>query len=160
MQDRYIIVMRVRNRPGVVSRVSGLFTRRGYNIESLATGTTSDASVYQLTVSVLCGADDAELLTRQLERLADTISVRCAAADSDSLVATELMLIRIACAPERREEAERTAALLSARIVKTAGATAVVEVSGGERRLEEAVRAFSVFGILETVRTGTIGLQA
>lgn len=150
------IISRVRNRPGVVSRISGLFTRRGYNIDSLVTGTTADPSVYQLTVSMIGEPEDADLLARQLRRMPDVLEVRMSG-DGD-LVTSELMFIKVAAPPEKRIDVMNAAKLLGCRIASTSDDSVIWEVTGSEDALTAVIRAAEVFGIRDIIRSGVMGI--
>ncbi len=153
--ERHIIVARVDNKPGVVSRISGLFTRRGYNIESLVTGMTADKNVYQMTVCVIGTSDEVGLLVRQLERISEVIEVHIG---DSGLVTSELMFIKIKCGADRRVELLRVAEMLNCRVAGMTETDVVLEVTGDEVRLESATRTLETFGIEETIRSGIMAI--
>lgn len=156
MEKKHVIVARVDNRPGVVSRISGLFTRRGYNIESLVTGMTSDPSVYHLTVSLYGTEEEVQLLLRQLCRFVDVREAREVPA-SDSVI-HELMYLRIACAGEARAEVIKIAEALSLRVAGIGERHVIIEATGDEVHLESARRALEPFGLEDVIRSGSMAV--
>lgn len=155
--NKHIIVARVDNRPGVVSRISGLFTRRGYNIESLVTGMTRDRAVYHLTVSVLGTEEEVQLLLRQLCRITDVIEVR--EVDPAASVTHELMYLRLCCTGADRTEAMKIAEVMDLRVAGVGDESLVIEVTGDELRLESAVRALEHLGLEEMIRSGAMSVD-
>jgi len=158
--QKHIIVARVNNRPGVVSRISGLFTRRGYNIENLITGTTETDKIYHMTITMFSTREEVDLLVRQLERITDVIEVYIGdSSGAEDLITTELMFICVKCPVGSRHEVTRTADNLDARIAGIRDDAVIVEVTGNDARLESAIAAFSAFGDLEIIRSGTMAVS-
>ncbi|MDD6799173.1 MAG: acetolactate synthase small subunit [Firmicutes bacterium] len=155
--SKHIIVARVDNNPGVVSRISGLFTRRGYNIESFVTCITKRREVYHLTISVISTKDELDLLVRQLGRIMEVITIFTA--DDVECVSSELMLLKTAAKPEERADIIRLADAMDARIASVRENCVILEVSGGEQKLEGVIKAFEPFGILDMIRSGTIAMN-
>jgi len=154
-RTRHTIIARVDNRPGVLSRISGFFTRRGYNIESLVTGMTEDAMVYQMTICVYGTQDEIDLLIRQLGRIMEVIEVAEATSD---VITRELMLIRLTCTSSHRSEAMQLASVMGHSIAGVTSDTIVIEVTGDEVKLESALRAYENLGAVRLVRSGVMGL--
>ncbi|MFA6948650.1 MAG: acetolactate synthase small subunit [Eubacteriales bacterium] len=154
---KHIIIARVDNKPGVVSRIAGLFTRRGYNIDSLVTGTTENPDVYHMTITAIGTKDEMDLLIHQLGRVMEVITVR--EADSTDYVTRELMLMRIDCEPDMRTEAMKIADVMGLRIAGVTSRGIVIEVTGDDVRLESAVRAFEHIGVASVIRSGAVTIE-
>ncbi|MBQ3527590.1 MAG: acetolactate synthase small subunit [Clostridia bacterium] len=159
-ESKHLIMVKVDNRPGVLSRITGLFTRRGYNIESLVTGMTQDPSIYHITVAVIGTDDDVELLARQLERCMEVICVKCDGGDDWEFVQKEMLLIRIPCdCPEKRVEIMNMCSLLSCKTAGVGKGSVIVEVSGDTGVITAALRSFEIFGEIEVIHSGTVGID-
>ncbi len=148
------IAVLVRNEPGVLARVAGLFTRRGFNIISLAVGETEDPLVSRM--SVVVSGDDAvrEQVVKQLRRLVDVLRV-------DDLtrqprVERGLALIKVKAPPERRGEIVELANIFRAAITHVDPRALVVEVSGNSKKIQAMIEMMRPFGIIEMARTGQI----
>jgi len=159
-RNRHLIMAKVDNRPGVLSRITGLFTRRGYNIESLVTGMTVSPDVYHITVTVIGTDDDVALLARQLERCMEVIDVKCDGGDDWQFVSREMLLLRVPCQdPEKRVEILNLCALTGCRAAGVGEKSVIVEITGDEGAVSGAQRAFEVFGGLEVIHSGTVGID-
>ena len=154
--SKHVIMMRVDNRPGVLSRIAGLFTRRGYNIDSLVTGPTEDRSVYQMTITVICESDIIDLLIRQLGRITDVIDVCCA--DGDGYVKSEIMLLRVRCSPQSRAAMLMAADIMKTEIASMDADSMVLKVTGDDVRCRTVIEAFSEYGIERVIRSGPVGI--
>ena len=153
-KNKHIIVAKVDNVPGVVSRMSGFFTRRGYNIESFVTSVTDNPAIYHLTFSVLCSEDEAQLLVHQLGRIAEVIEV-CDTLGRD-VVTREFMLMKINCPNEKSFEILQTCDILKVKIVGRGETTVTVEVMGTSQKLDDVIVTFEKYGIIEIVRSGAV----
>ena len=151
---KHVIVAKVDNKPGVVSRMSGFFTRRGYNIESFVTSVTDNPEVYHLTFSVLCSEDEAQLLVHQLGRIAEVIEV-CDTTGKDVII-REFMLIKINCPDDRSFEILQTCDMLKVKIVGRGEQFVTIEVMGNSQKLDDVVITFEKYGIIEIVRSGAV----
>ena len=159
-ETKHLIMVKVDNRPGVLSRITGLFTRRGYNIESLVTGMTGDKNVYHITVTVIGTDDDVELLARQLERCMEVIDVKCDGGDDWEFVSREMLLIRVPCAtPEKRVEILNVCSLLGCKSAGVGKKSVIVEVAGDNACINAALRSFEIFGEIEVIHSGTVGID-
>jgi len=149
---RHTISVMVENKFGVLSRVSSLFSARGYNIESITAGVTIDPQITVITI--VTSGDDAivEQITKQLNKLIDVIKV----VDLTELdhVEREMMLIKVAPKKDNRVEVLRTAEIFRGRIVDSSQNTYTIEITGNERKLEAFVDLMKPLGIKEMVRTG------
>jgi acetolactate synthase, small subunit len=158
--QKYIIVARVNNRPGVVSRISGLFTRRGYNIENLITGTTESDKIYHMTVTMYSTKEEVDLLVRQLERITDVIEVYIGDSNGGgNLITSELMFICVKCTPDKRESISAAAKQIDCRIAGIREDAVIVEVTGNDARLESAIAEFAELGEIEIIRSGTMAVS-
>ena len=151
---KHIIVAKVDNKPGVVSRMSGFFTRRGYNIESFVTSVTDNPAIYHLTFSVLCSEDEAELLVHQLGRIVEVIEVYDTR--GRDVITREFMLIKINCPSEKSFEILQTCDLLKVKIVGRSEESVTAEVMGASQKLDDIIKAFEKYGIIEIVRSGAV----
>src|SRR5213083_3235886 len=141
---------------GVLSRVAGLFSARGYNIESLSVGETLDPTVSRMTLVVSGDEFVIEQVTKQLHKLIDVIKVNDLT--DESHVERELMLIRVNAEPQHREEILRTADIFRAKVVDVTQVSFVLEATGDEGKLEALVELLRPMGIQEVVRTGKVAI--
>ena len=153
---KHTLAVLVENRSGVLSRVASLFSRRGYNIESLAVGVTEDPKTSRMTI-VVDGDDHVlEQVTKQLNKLVDVIKV--SDIGGDEAVERELALIKVAADVSARTEIIQIADIFRARIVDVAPKSITVEVTGDEAKIQAIEKLLRQFGIKEMVRTGKIAL--
>ena len=149
---RHTISVLVENKFGVLSRISGLFSGRGFNIESLSVGETIDPKVSLMTI-VTAGDDQIiEQITKQLNKLIDVIKV----VDFMEIdhVEREMVLIKIAPKKEDRAKVLRLAEIFRGRIVDSGPTTYTIEITGDEKKIEAFVELMKSYGIKEFVRTG------
>src|ERR687891_1591051 len=151
---KHTISVLVENKFGVLSRVAGLFSARGYNIESLSVGETLDPSVSRMTIVVTGDEFVIEQVMKQLHKLIDVIKVNDLT--DDSHVERELVLIRVNAEPQHREEILRTADIFRARVVDVTPVSFTLEATGDEAKLEALVELLRPMGIQELVRTGKV----
>lgn len=153
---RHIISILLENEPGALSRVVGLFSARGYNIESLTVAPTEDRSLSRMTV-VTAGSDDViEQITKHLNRLIDVIKV------VDLIEAPyterELMLIKVRAVGKEREEMKRMADIFRGRVIDVTDKSYTIELTGDGAKLDAFIEALDPAAIMETVRTGASGI--
>lgn len=153
---RHIISALVRNKPGVLARVSGLFSARGFNIESLAVGQTEDPNVSRMTVVV--PGDDAilEQVRKQLSKLVDTIKVQDF--EERTSVLRDLMLIKVKVTQSNRSELIDIVNVFRGKIVDMTPNGVIIEITGEEGRLDRFLNMLRPYGIVETMRTGRIAM--
>ncbi|MCE5230044.1 acetolactate synthase small subunit [bacterium] len=153
----HVIAVLVENHPGVLARISGMFAARGYNIESLAVGTTQYPTMSQITVA-LRGEDKViGQIIQQLSKMVDVIRV---VDMSDHVhIERELMLIKVASNERKRSEIMQICDIFRARIVDVGHDSLVIEVVGTLDKNEKLRELFEPFGILEMTRTGRIAVQ-
>jgi acetolactate synthase-1/3 small subunit len=154
---RHSISVLVQNHSGVLARVSGLFSARGYNIESLTVGTTLDPEFSRITI-VVSGDDQVlEQVQKQLAKLVEVVKV--ADLKPESAVLRELALVKIKAAGAHRLEIFEIANVFRAKVVDVAAASLSVEVTGTHEKIEAFLELAKPHGILEMVRTGVAGLN-
>ena len=153
---RHIISALVRNKPGVLARVSGLFSARGFNIESLAVGQTESPDVSRMTVVV--PGDDAilEQVRKQLSKLVDTIKVQDF--EEGNSVVRDLMLVKVKATQATRSEIIEIAGVFRARIVDMTNSGVIIEITGEEGRIDRFLNMLRPYGIIETMRTGRVAM--
>lgn len=153
---QHIISVLVENKFGVLSRVSGLFSGRGFNIESLSVGPTLDSTVSLMTI--VTEGDDRiiEQITKQLNKLVDVIKV-IDLTEKDYLE-RETALIKIHTQPEDRAEALRVADIFRAKVVDSTPNTYTIEITGDTKKIEAIINLLRPLGIKEMVRTGRIAI--
>ena len=153
---RHIISLLLENESGALSRVSGLFSARGYNIETLTVAPTEDLSLSRLTI-VTSGSDEViEQITKQLNKLIDVIKV--VDLSEAAHIERELMLIKVRASGKDREEMKRMADIFRGRIIDVTESTYVIELTGNGSKLDSFIQAIDKDLILETVRTGVSGI--
>ncbi|MDR1462382.1 MAG: acetolactate synthase small subunit [Azoarcus sp.] len=153
---RHVISLLIENEAGALSRVSGLFSARGYNIETLTVAPTEDASMSRMTL-VTTGSDDIiEQITKQLNKLVDVIKVTDLSEAPN--IERELLLVKVHATGAAREEMKRMADIFRARIVDVTDSSYVIELTGNDRKLDAFIAAIDPALLLETVRSGTCGI--
>lgn len=153
--SKVVISILVDNQAGVLSRIAGLFSRRGYNIDSLTVGETEDASRSRMTVVADGEPEVLEQIEKQLSKLVDVISLQILPADS---VCRELILVKVACTKEERQQVIAVADIFRAKIVDVAVDSIMVELTGAQSKLEAFISLLDNFRIIELARTGITGL--
>ncbi len=146
----------VENQPGVLTRVAGLFGRRGFNIKSLAVGVTQDPLLSRMTIVV--DGDEAvlEQVQKQLGKLINILKV--SVLEEDAAIGRELALVRVHAPPAQRAAIMQVADIFRAKIVDVARRSMVIEVTGDEDKVSAMVELLREFGIIEVVRTGKIAM--
>jgi len=154
---KHYIAALVDNRAGVLARISGLFARRGFNIDSLAVGETDDPRVSRVTIVV--DGDDmiAEQVTRQLDKLMVVRTVR--RLDPDYMVQRDLVLVKVKITPEQRGEIYDLAKIMECEVVDISHTTLMLEFDDRTPKVNLLIDLLGKYEILEIVRTGTIALQ-
>jgi acetolactate synthase-1/3 small subunit len=153
---KHTIAVLVENRFGVLSRVAGLFSARGYNIESLSVGETLDASVSRMTLVVHGDEFVIEQVMKQLHKLIDVIKV--IDLTHEDHVERELVLVRVNAEPQLRAEILRTADIFRAKVVDVTPTTFTLEVTGDESKIDAIIELLRPMGIQEVVRTGKVAI--
>lgn len=155
---RYVLSVLVENQAGVLSRVSGLFSRRGYNIESLTVGVTNNPDISRITIVV--NAEDERVLDqikKQVNKLVDVVKVT--QLESGKAVYRELALVKINCNDETRAAIVSVVDIFRGKIVDVSKESVTIEITGDQNKLTAFVELMSQFGIKELVRTGVTALE-
>jgi len=153
---KHILGVLVENHPGVLSKVSGLFSRRGFNIDSLAVGVTEDPGISRMTIVVDGDEYIVEQVTKQLNKLINVIKVADIGEDS---VTRELALIKVTATPETRNEIIEIVNIFRAKVVDVNKTSMIVEITGDNSKISALEDMLRDFGIKEMVRTGTIAID-
>ena len=153
---RHIISVLLENESGALSRVAGLFSARGYNIETLTVAPTEDCSLSRLTIVTRGSNEIVEQITKQLNKLIDVVKV--VDLSEAAHIERELMLIKVRASGKDREEIKRMADIFRGRIIDVTESNYVIELTGSGSKLDAFIQAIDVDLILETVRTGVSGI--
>ena len=154
---RHIISILLENEPGALSRVSGLFSARGYNIESLTVAPTEDATLSRMTIVTSGSEEVVEQITKQLNKLIEVVKV--VDLSDGAHIERELMLVKVRAAGKDREEMKRMADIFRGRIIDVTDKTYTIELTGDSTKLDAFIEALEADVILETVRTGSSGIS-
>ncbi len=157
MHDRHTLSVLVENKPGVLTRIAGMFARRGYNIHSLAVGPTEDERVSRLTLVVGTEAVQLEQIIKQLNKLVNVLKI--IELDPDQAVEREMQLVKVNADPVTRSQIIEIAEVFRAKIVDVDHDSITIEVAGNPSKLEAIVELVAPYGIRELVRSGTIALS-
>jgi len=153
---RHIIAVLLENEPGALSRVVGLFSARGYNIETLTVAPTEDASLSRMTIVTQGSEDILEQITKHLNRLIEVVKV--IDLTEAEYAERELMLVKVRAVGKDRDEMKRMADIFRGRIIDVTERTYTIELTGDTRKLDAFIAALDRAAILETVRTGSCGI--
>ena len=145
----------VENSAGVLSRVAGLFSRRGYNIDSLTVGETTDPKVSRMTVTVTGDDDVLEQIEKQLSKLIDVKEV--VELPAEASVCRELVLVKVECDTTRRQEIIAISDIFRANIVDVSTESVIIELTGAQSKLNAFIELLNGFKITELARTGITG---
>jgi len=153
---RHIISVLLENEPGALSRVVGLFSARGYNIETLTVAPKEDETLSRMTI-VTVGSDDViEQITKHLNRLIEVVKV--VDLSDGAHIERELMLVKLRAVGKEREELKRTADIFRGRIIDVTEKSYTIELTGNKSKLDAFLESIDRTAILETVRTGSSGI--
>ena len=156
MKKRVLSIL-VDNTAGVLSRVSGLFSRRGYNIDSLTVGVTADPRYSRMTV--VCSGDELilEQITKQLDKLVDVLHIKVL--KSGNRVNRELILVKVKVDAKKRKDLTHIVDVFRANIVDINKESVIIELTGGPNKLDAFIELIDCYEILELARTGMTGLS-
>jgi acetolactate synthase-1/3 small subunit len=146
----------VENKPGVLARVAGLFSRRGFNIESLAVGPTEHADVSRMTIVVAVDELPLEQVTKQLNKLVNVIKI--VELDPQVSVQRELLLVKVRADATVRTQVLETVQLFRAKVVDVSPEALTVEATGTEDKLEALLRMLEPYGVREMVQSGRVAI--
>ncbi len=153
---RHIISVLIENEPGALSRLVGLFSQRGYNIESLNVAPTEDSTLSRLTLTTYGDEHKIEQITKQLNKLIEVVKV--VDLSEGSHIERELMLIKLKAIGAARAEIKRTADIFRAQVVDVTPTTYTIQIAGATDKLDGFIEALSENTILEVVRSGVLGV--
>ncbi len=153
---RHIISILLENESGALSRVAGLFTARGYNIESLTVAPTEDGSLSRMTLVTWGSEEIMEQITKQLNKLVDV--VRLTDLTEGKHIEREMMLIKVRAVAEERDEVKRVADIFRGRVIDVTDASYTIEVTGNGSKLDAFIQSVSDKRILEVVRSGVLSI--
>lgn len=152
-----MIAVLVKNSSGVLSRVSGLFSRRGYNIDSLTVGRTENKTVSRMTISLTCDIDMLEQVIKQLNKLEDVI--RVSYLKSENSVYRELALIKVRSNSQNRSEINEIVKIFRSKIIDVSVDALTIELTGDGKKISALLKLLNEYGILEIARTGITALE-
>jgi acetolactate synthase I/III small subunit len=154
---KHTLSVLVEDKPGALARISTMFARRGFNIDSLAVGPTERPGVSCITLRVDCSQHSLEQIEKQIHKLVNVL--RVTELTADEAVERELLLLRVSASPDRRPELIATAAALHGRVVDLGSDSIVFELTGTPEELDSFHELCRPHGIQELIRTGRIGMS-
>jgi acetolactate synthase I/III small subunit len=154
--SRHTLSVLVENKPGVLVRIAGLFSRRGFNIDSLAVGQTEHQDISRMTIVVNCDERPLEQVTKQLNKLINVLKI--VELEQGFAVQRELILIKVRADTESRSKVLETVQLFRAKVVDVALDAVTVEATGNREKLDALVRVLEPFGIKELVQSGMVAV--
>ncbi len=155
--EKYTLSVLVEDNSGVLAKVVGLFSRRGFNIHSLAVGVTNIEGVSRITIEVIGDELTVEQISKQLNKLVDVIKIKVS--KSDELVKRGLLLVKVKISPKTRGEVIQIADIFRANIVDVSQSTLTAELTGNDSKLDAFLEILQPYGIEETAMTGMIALE-
>jgi acetolactate synthase-1/3 small subunit len=153
---KHTLSVLVENKPGVLSRVAGLFTRRGFNIDSLAVSPTEDEERSRMTITVDTTRFPVEQMTKQLDKLINIIKIRDL--DPENMVARELALVKVKADATTRSEVIQLVEIFDARIIDVTPESLTIQATGETDELLNFEQLLRPFGLIELVKTGVVAL--
>jgi acetolactate synthase I/III small subunit len=154
---KHIISLLVENKPGVLARIAGLFSRRGFNIDTLAVGPTDDPTMSRITLTLDGAVHPIDQVTKQLHKLVHVIKIRDL--EPDETVARELALFKISADSESRAEIMQFADIFRGKVIDVSKRSVTIEITGTDDKIEAFERMVRPFGLIEMVRTGEIAIS-
>lgn len=156
MRSTHTLSVLVEDKPGVLARVAALFSRRGFNIESLAVGTTEQPEISRMTIVVTVEDSPLEQVTKQLNKLINVIKI--VEQDADTSVARELVLVKVRADAAVRTQVIEAANLFRAKVIDVSPDSLTVEATGTRDKLDALLRVLEPYGIRELVQSGVVAL--
>lgn len=154
---KHILSILVENKPGVLTRIAGLFARRGFNIDTLAVGPTDDPTLSRITLTLDGAMHPIDQVTKQLHKLVNVIKIRDM--EPDATVAREMALFRINAAVENRQEIMQFAEIFDAKIVDVSRRSLTIEVTGSQEKIDSFENMVRPHGLIEMARTGEVAIS-
>ena len=155
--SQHVLSLLVEDKPGILTRVAALFARRGFNIESLAVGTTEVEGVTRMTVVVNLDGQPLEQVTKQLNKLVNVLKI--AELEDDASVARDHMLIKVKTDVNTRSQVLEAVTLFRARVIDVVSDAVVIEVTGDTAKCKAFIKVLEPFGIKELVQSGAIAIS-
>ena len=154
--SRHTLSVLVENKPGVLARIAGLFSRRGFNIDSLAVGPTEHDDISRMTILVNVEELPLEQVTKQLNKLVEVIKI--VELDASTSVQRELLLVKVAADKSTRSHVLETVQLFRAKVVDVAPDAVTIEATGSTDKLEALLRVLEPYGVRELVQSGMVAV--
>lgn len=155
--DRHVLSVLVKNSSGVLTRVTGLFARRGFNIDSLTVGRTEDAQISRMTIALMGDEDILEQVIKQLNKLEDV--QRVVELHPQQSVYRELVLIKVRATAKNRAAINEVVKIFRSKIIDVSVNAVTIELTGDESKINALIKLMQEYGIQELVRTGLSGLE-
>ena len=153
---KHILTLLVENKPGVLARIAGLFSRRGFNIDTLAVGPTDDPLLSRMTLTLDGALHPIDQVTKQLHKLVNVIKIRDL--EPEEAVARELALFKVSADGETRAQVMHFAEIFRGHVIDVSKRSITIEVTGSDDKIEAFEAAVRPFGLIEMVRTGEIAV--
>jgi acetolactate synthase-1/3 small subunit len=153
---KHILSVLVENKPGVLTRIAGLFARRGFNIDTLSVGPTEDPTISRMTITLDGANHPIDQVTKQLHKLVNVIKIRDL--EPEDTIEREMALFKVSADGQTRGEIMQLTDIFRGRIVDVSNRTATIEVTGTHDKIEAFEQMVRPFGIVEMVRTGEIAI--
>lgn len=153
---KHTLSVLVEDKPGVLTRIAGLFSRRGFNIESLAVGPTEHPDISRMTIVVGVEGSPLEQVTKQLNKLVEVIKI--VELDSEASVQRELMLVKVGATPETRSQVLDCVQLFRAKVIDVAADAVTIQIVGNAGKINDFLRVLEPFGIRELVQSGMVAI--
>ena len=154
---KHVLSLLVENKPGVLARIAGLFSRRGFNIDTLAVGPTDDPDISRITLTVDGAVYPIDQVTKQLHKLVNVLKIRDM--EPETTVAREMALFRVSAPVESRAEIMQFAEIFRANIVDVSRRTMTIEVCGSQAKIDAFERMIRAHGLIEMARTGEVAIS-
>jgi acetolactate synthase-1/3 small subunit len=154
---KHVLSLLVENRPGVLARIAGLFSRRGFNIDTLAVGPTDDPDVSRITLTLDGAVHPIDQVTKQLHKLVNVLKIRDM--EPDQTISREMALFRVQAAVESRADIMHFAEIFRAKIVDVSRRTLTIEVTGSNEKIDAFERMIRPHGLIEMARTGEVAIS-
>ncbi len=153
---KHVLSLLVENKPGVLARIAGLFSRRGFNIDTLAVGPTDDPDVSRITLTLDGAVHPIDQVTKQLHKLVNVLKIRDM--EPDQTISREMALFRVQAAVDGRAEIMHFAEIFRAKIVDVSRRTLTIEVTGSNDKIDAFERMVRPHGLIEMARTGEVAI--
>jgi len=157
MSQTHTLSVLVENSPGVLARVASLFSRRGYNIDSLAVGPTENPDISRMTIVIDVAGHALEQVIAQLDKLINVISIT--QLDPVTSVQRELLLVKVSTTPDNRSQVLETVQLFRAKVVDVAQDAVTIEATGNAEKIQALLRVLEPYGIKELVQSGLVAME-